>query len=93
MMKLTMLTVTLMAESAVLTSTRINVLIALVIIRKIVLLGLFPLLLETGFVMMRPTMLTAIMMVEIVVDLALTLITALNVIVLVKLLAMEFQML
>jgi hypothetical protein len=38
-------------------------------------------------------MLTAITMVEIVVDLALTLITALNVIALGKLLAMEFQML
>ena len=70
MMKLTMLTVTLMAESAVLTSTRINVLIALVIIRTIVLLDLLPLLLETVSVMTGPIMLTVTLMVEIVVDLA-----------------------
>ena len=43
--------------------------------------------------MMRQTMLIVITMAETVVDLALTLITALNVIVWVKLLAMEFQML
>ena len=88
-----MLTVTLILESAALTSTWITVLIALVIIRKIVPLDLLPLLLEMASVMTRPTMLTVITMVEIVVDLALTLITALNVIVLVKLLVMVFQML
>ena len=65
-----MLTVTLMAESAALTSIRITVLIALVIIRKIVLLDLLPLLLETVSVMMGPIMLTVTLMVEIVVDLA-----------------------
>ena len=81
MMRQTMQTVTMMVEIAVSTSTPITALIVLVIIKKIVLLGLFPLLLEMVFVMTRPTMLTAIMMVEIVVDLASTLITALNVIV------------
>jgi hypothetical protein len=64
MMRLTILTVALMAESAALTSTLITVLIAIVITRKIVLLGLFPLLLEMVSVMTGPTMLTAIMMVE-----------------------------
>ena len=93
MMSLTMQTVIMMVEIAAFTSTQITALIAYVIIRKIVLLGLLPLLLETVSVMTRPTMLTVIMMVEIVVDPALTLITALNVIVWVKLLAMEFQML
>ena len=71
MMKLTILTVTLMAESAALTSTQITVLIAPVIIRKIVLLDLLPRLLETVFVMMGPIMLTVTLMGEIVVDLAL----------------------
>ena len=70
MMRLTILTATLMKESAALTSTQITVLIVHVIIRKIVPLGLLPLLLGTGFAMMRQTMLTVIMMVEIVVDLA-----------------------
>jgi hypothetical protein len=70
MMKLTMLTVTLMAESAVLTPKRNNVLIALVIIRTIVLLDLLPLLLETVSVMTGPIMLTVTLMVEIVADLA-----------------------
>ena len=93
MMRQTMLTVTMMAVIAASTSTRITAPIAYVTIKKIVLLGLFPLLLETVSVMMGQIMLTAIMMVEIVVDLALTLITALNVIVWVKLLAMGFQML
>jgi hypothetical protein len=65
-----MLTVTLISESAALTSTWINVLIALVIIRKIVLLDLLPLLLEMVSVMMGPIMLTVTLMVEIVVDLA-----------------------
>ena len=71
MMRLTILTATLMKESAALKSTRITVLIALVIIRKIVLLDLLPRLLETVFVMMGPIMLTVTLMVEIVVDLAL----------------------
>ena len=70
MMKLTMLTVTLMEESAALTSTWTTVLIVLVIIRKIVLLDLLLLLLETVSVMTGPIMLTATLMVEIVVDLA-----------------------
>ena len=74
-------------------STRITALIAYVTIKKTVLLGLLPLLLEMVSVMMGPTMLTAITMVETAVDPALTLITVLNVHVLVKLLAMEFQML
>ena len=65
-----MLTVTLMAENVALTSIRITVLIALVIIKKIVLLDLLPLLLETVSVMMGPIMLTVTLMVEIVVDLA-----------------------
>ena len=60
--------VTLMAESAALTSRRITVLIALVIIKKPVQLALLPLLLEMVSVMTRPTMLTATMMVEIAVS-------------------------
>ena len=67
MMKLTMWTVILMAESAALTSTRTTALIALVIIRKIVLLDLLPLLLETVSVMTGLIMLTVTLMVEIVV--------------------------
>ena len=93
MMRLTILIVTLMVESAALTSKRITVLIALVIIKKPVQLALLLLLLEMVSVMTRQTMLTAITMVETAVDPALTLITVLNVHVLVKLLAMEFQML
>jgi hypothetical protein len=93
MTKQTMLTVIMMVEIAVSTSTRITAMIAFVTIKKTVFLGLFLLLLETDSVMMRQTMLTAFMMVEIVVDLALTLITVLNVHALVKLLAMGFQML
>ena len=61
MMKLTMLTVTLMAESAASTSTWITALIALAIIKKTVLLGLLPLLLEMVSAMTRQTMLTVIM--------------------------------
>ena len=68
MMRLTILIVTLMAESAALTSRRITVLIALVIIKKPVQLALLPLLLEMVSVMTRPTMLTATMMVEIAVS-------------------------
>ena len=56
-------------------------------------LALLLLKLETVSAMTRRTMLTVIMMVEIVVDPALTLITVLYVYVLMKLLAMEFQML
>ena len=73
----TMLTVSTMVEIAVsTTSILITALIAHVIIKKTVLLDLLPLLLETGFVMTRPTMLTAIMMVEIAVSIS-TQITAL----------------
>ena len=64
----TMLTVTMMVEIAASTSTRITALIAHVIIKKTVLLGLLPLLLETVFVMLRLTMLTVTMMVETVVS-------------------------
>ena len=67
MMRPIMLNVTTMAVIAVSTSTQITALIALAIINKTVLLGLLPLLLEMVSVMMRPTMLTAITMVEIAV--------------------------
>ena len=70
MTRATMLTVTLMAESVALTSTQITALIVPVIIRKIVQLALLFLKSETVSVMMRQTMLTAITMVEIAVDLA-----------------------
>jgi hypothetical protein len=72
-----MLPVTLTEESAASTSTLITALSAFVIIKKIVLLGLPPLLLETVSVMMGQIMLTATMMVEIVVDMMLTLVTVL----------------
>ena len=65
MMSLTMQTVIMMVEIAAFTSTQITALIAYVIIRKIVLLGLLPLLLETVSVMTTPTMLTVTLMVEI----------------------------
>ena len=61
----------MMVEIAVSTPTLMTALNAFVTIKKIVLLGLPPLLLETVSVMMGQTMLSAIMMVEIVVDLAL----------------------
>jgi hypothetical protein len=93
MTRQTMLTVTMTAVIAASTSTRITALIAHVTIKKTVLLGLLPLLLEMVSVMTRQTMLTAITMVETAVDPALTLIIVFNVHVLVKLLAMEFQML
>ena len=67
MMRPTMLTVTMMVEIAVSTSTQITALIVLVIIKKTVLLGLHHLLLEMVSVMTKPTMLTVIMMVEIAV--------------------------
>ena len=62
--KVNQLSVTLMVEVAVSTSTQITALIAHVIIKKTVLLGLLPLLLEMVSVMMRRIMQTAIMMVE-----------------------------
>ena len=64
MTRQTMLTVTMMVEIVASTSTPTTALIVLVIIKKTVLLGLLPLLLEMVSVMMRPTMLTAITMVE-----------------------------
>ena len=60
MIRLTIFSVTLMVS----TSTQITALIALVAIKKTVLLGLLPLLLEMVSVMMGPTMLIAITMVE-----------------------------
>ena len=71
MTRQTMLTVTMMVEIVASTSTPTTALIVLVIIKKTVLLGLLPLLLEMVSVMMGPTMLTAIMMVEIAVVLVL----------------------
>ena len=66
-----MSTAIMMVEIVVSTSTLTTALIVLVIIQKTVMLGLFPLLLETGFVTTRQIMLTAIMMVEIAVVLVL----------------------
>ena len=66
----------MMVEIAVLTPTPITALTVFVTIKKIVLLDLPPLLLETVSVMMGQIMLTAIMMVEIVVDMTSILITA-----------------
>ena len=60
----------MMVEIAVSTSTWITALIALVTIKKTVLLGLLPLLLEMGCVMTRQMLLTATMMGEIAVELA-----------------------
>ena len=74
MMRVTMLIATLMVEIAVLTSTRITVLIAFVITKKTVLLGFLPLLLPMASVMMRLTILPAIMMKETVVNIMSTLI-------------------
>ena len=67
----------MMVEIAVSTPTLITALTAYVTIKKIVLLGLPPLLWETVSVIMGQRMLTAIMMVEIVVDMMLTLVTVL----------------
>ena len=64
-----MLIAIMMAETAVLTSTRITVLNAFVIMKIIVCLDILHLWLVTVFVMTRPTMKTAIMMEETVVDL------------------------
>ena len=67
----------MMVETAVSTSTRITAQIANVIIKKTVLLGLLPLLLEMVSVMTGPTMLTAIMTAETAVDMTSILIIAL----------------
>ena len=71
MTRQTMLTVTMMVEIAVSTSTQITALIALVAIKKTVLLGLLPLLLEMVSVMTRQTMPTVIMTEETAVALVL----------------------
>ena len=73
MMRVTMLIATLMAETAVSTSTLSTVLIVYVITKKTVLLGLLPLLLPMASVMTRLTILPAIMMEETVVDIMSTL--------------------
>ena len=83
MMRPIMLNVTMMAEIAVSTSTPITALIALVTIKKTVLLGLLPLLLEMVSVMMGPTMLTATMTAVIAASTS-TPITALIVLVIIK---------
>ena len=77
MMRPTTQVASMMVEIAVLTPTPITALTAFVTIKKIVLLGLPPLLLETVSVMMGQIMLTAIMMVETAVDMTSILITAL----------------
>ena len=77
MMRPIILVASTMVEIAVLTPTPITALTAYVTIKKIVLLGLLPLLLEMAFVMTRLTMLTAIMMVETAVDMTSILIIAL----------------
>ena len=74
MMRVTMLIATLMAATAVSTSTRITALSANVTFMKIVFLVLFRMWLVTASVMMRQTMSTAIMMKETAVDIMLTLI-------------------
>ena len=74
MMRVTMLIATLMAATAVLTSTRITALSANVTFMKIVFLVLFHMWLVMASVMMRQTMSTAIMMKETAVDIMLTLI-------------------
>ena len=72
-----MKTAIMMEETAALTSTRITVLNASVIMKIIVCLDILRLWLVTVFVMMRPTLQTAIMMEEIAVDTISTLIFAL----------------
>ena len=64
MIRQTMLSAIMMEVTAASTSTLITALIAHVTIKKTVLLGLLPLLLETVSVMTGPTMLTVITMVE-----------------------------
>ena len=88
MMRPTTQVASTMVENAVSTSTLMTALIVLVIIRKIVPLGLLPLLLETVSAMTRQTMLTAIMMVETAVDMPSILITALIVHVITRRLAL-----
>ena len=73
MMRVTMLIVSLMVETAVSTLTQINALIAYVITKKTVLLGFLPLVLAMASVMTRLTILPAIMMEETVVDIMSTL--------------------
>ena len=77
MIRLTLQTVIMMAETVVSTSTLITVLNALVTMKIIVCLDILPLCLVTVFVMMRPTMKTVIMMEETAVDTIPTLICAL----------------
>ena len=79
MTRQTMKTATMMAETAVLTSTRITALSANVIFMKIVFLGFFHTWLEMVFATTRPTMQTATMMAETAVDTLLTLIFVLTV--------------
>ena len=79
MTRQTMLIAIMMAETAVLTLTRITALSVNVIFMKIVFLVFFHTWLVMDFVMMRPTMQTATMMVEIAVDTLLTLIFVLTV--------------
>ena len=67
MMRVTMLIATLMAETAVSTSTRTTALTAYVVTKKTVLLVSLPLLLPIASVMMRQTISTAFMMEETVV--------------------------
>ena len=67
----------MMVEIAVSTSTLMTALNAFVTIKKIVPLGLLFLKLEMASVMTKPTMLTAIMMVETAVDMTSILIIAL----------------
>ena len=79
MMRVTMLIATLMAVTAVSTSTQITALSANVTFMKIVFLVFFRTWLVTDFVMMRLTMLIATLMVETAVDTLLTLIFVLTV--------------
>ena len=79
MMRVTKLIATLMVETAVSTSTRITALIAFVITKKTVLLGILPLVLAMASAMTRLTILPAIMMEETVVDIVSTLIFVLTV--------------
>ena len=80
-----MLTATMMEVIAASTSTWISALIAHAFIKRTVLLGLLPLLLETVSVMTRQIMLTAIMMAETAVVLVLSKTTVHNVNVLAEL--------
>ena len=77
MIRLTPRSVIMMVGTAVSTSTLITVLNALVTMKIIVFLDILLLWLVMGFVMMRPTMKTVIMMEETAVDMIPTLIFAL----------------